>query len=222
MAFPSPSLNSAFPRERDVIRAEIATPEGRELAVYCVHLKSRGGGRMATEPRRALAAELLAEKIGSDPIKNVAVLGDFNDAPSDLSLNILESGDAQNSRGGVEGSQDHMVNLTQPLADLDYATLGLYSQYEGRDLKPIVQGTKSANEQGRGQSEDRPPRTSFFDQILVRPHLAEEADTPIVFSKRIALEGTRTRIRFISGDPEWTEFGTRASDHVPVYVDLTL
>src|SRR5262249_30706259 len=87
LLFGGRSLDDFLPGRRDVLRAVVQTPEGEALVVYVVHMKSRRGGRRATDWQREGACGLLAAYLHGRPRgENSLVLGDFNDAPDDRSL----------------------------------------------------------------------------------------------------------------------------------------
>ncbi len=104
-AFPDTLQNSAFPRKRDLLVAEIEG-HGQQFTVMVHHAKSRSGGRLKNDDRREEAAALMVEYIRTElPGKNIIILGDFNDTPDDKSANILEYGD-KSATGGIDSKDD--------------------------------------------------------------------------------------------------------------------
>jgi vancomycin resistance protein VanJ len=71
------------------LRAVVATDDG-ELAVYVVHLASvRVGPLGFSSSQRDLAIRLLAERVASDPVRRLVVMGDFNGSSYDRALEPL-------------------------------------------------------------------------------------------------------------------------------------
>jgi endonuclease/exonuclease/phosphatase family metal-dependent hydrolase len=226
MVFPEKHFDYAFPRGRDALQVVVEAPNGVLISMYVVHAKSRGGGRMNTDPRREGAAALLAAYVSADPHDHKIVLGDFNDAPDDRSVNILESGDllveaGDNSIGRL------LVNLTQPLHEEDYVTLGMNDLFEGEAIEPIAKGAKEDNARLRGieyrYPDDVKVMQALFDQILASPGLAGMSDGRAeIFSGNAALGGTEGDVSLTATTVEYTEKGTLASDHLPVFADFVL
>ncbi len=77
------------PPTRDIVFAEFQCESGR---LVCIgnHWPSRRGGAEKSEPRRILAATscraLVDSILYSSPSKNIVVMGDFNDYPTDISM----------------------------------------------------------------------------------------------------------------------------------------
>lgn len=223
--FRGKELDFPFPGKRDVLWAVVVGPTGEKFSVYVLHNKSRGGGRMNTDPQRQMAMGMLAAWIAQRPKEHHVVLGDLNDAPDDVSVNILETGNLAVEGGRVSSSKPLMVNLMEPLYDKDYVTLGLNKVYQDQPLEPIMNRAKSENERFRGKEyrfpDDVLTEGVLFDQILVSPGLAPRAATPMIFSGKDALEGTTGRTsKNAEGRAVYTEKGTGASDHLPVFVDI--
>jgi endonuclease/exonuclease/phosphatase family metal-dependent hydrolase len=224
--FLGPAFDFAFPRERDPLRAVVQTPDGRRLVVYAVHFKSRREGRATTDPAREAAAGLLAAYVRARPDEtNVAVMGDFNDAPDDRSLNILATGDLLAQGGRPNPAPRLMVNLCLPLWERDTVTYGLHALFDGKALRPVVAGAREDNSRLRGRDYKYPDdvrvRQIMFDQILVSPALARGAKAE-VYAGAPALRGERGRVRFDGATAEYTEKGDLASDHLPVVAVVKL
>lgn len=223
--FRAKELDFAFPGKRDVLWAVVVSPSGEKFSVYVLHNKSRGGGRLATDPQRQMAMGMLAAWIAKRPKEHAIVMGDCNDAPDDVSLNILETGNLTVEGGRVPVSKPLMVNLMEPLYDEDYVTLGLNRVYKGEALDPIMKRAKSENERFRGKEyrfpDDVLTEGAMFDQILVSPSLASRVSRPMIFSGRDALEGNAGRTtKNDAGRAVYEEKGTGASDHLPVFADI--
>lgn len=227
MVFTGPALDPAYPNRRDALRAVVQTPDGGKLVVYVLHMKSRSGGRNATDWQREMAAGLLASYIaGRRDEPHVVVLGDLNDAPDDRSVNILESGDLLAKPGKAPFRV--LFNLTESLAEKDFVTYGLDRLYEdGKPLQPVVKGAFEENARLRGVDYRYPDDVrvvqTFMDQILVSPPLAKAWQGGVgVYAGAPAVRGSRGRTRVESNQPVYAEKGDLASDHLPVYADLRL
>lgn len=227
VVFPSPNLDSFFPGRRDVLRAVVQTPSGESLTVYVVHMKSRRGGRMSTDWQRESACGLLASYIaGQRNEPNVVVLGDFNDAPDDRSLNILESGDLLAKAGDNAASQRLLVNVTAPLAAEDGVTIGMSDLFLGEALPPKVAGAAADNARLRGQDyrfpQDVKVPQAFFDNVLASLALAARVKGARVHSSVAALQGSKGRTTVADdGSVTYDDKGDLASDHLPVVVDIS-
>ncbi len=222
--FSGPAFEKSFPHDRDGLRCVVQSPEGVQLVFYVVHLKSRRGGRLETDPEREAACGLLAAYVHShQDEKEVIVLGDFNDAPDDASAEALETGNLLVEGGPIPDTRKFLVNLTRKLADLDYVTIGMHDLFQGRDLRPIVPGAKADNDRLRGLDYSYPRdvkvKQGFFDQILVSDPLSEHAQV-YVYGGADALRGQPGRTRVSGNSVEYTFKGDLASDHLPVYADL--
>ena len=227
IVFKDASFDNAFPGKRDVLRCVVQTPEDKQLIVYVVHMKSRRGGRVETDPQRDYACGLLAAEIhGHADEAQVVVLGDFNDNPFDTSLNILESGNLLAKGGANPSGPSLLSNLTEPLAADDVVSEGVHSLYSGRPLKPVAQGARADNDRLRGKEYDFPRDVRvpqiLFDQILVSPSLAKAAARPVVYCDEDALRGSAGKTSVNGSNVEYSERGDLASDHLPVYVDLPI
>ncbi len=232
LIFSGKGLDYAFPGSRDVLRAELESPTGKSLVVYVHHFKSRSGGRLSTDPQREMAAGMLASYIASKGEKDYVVIGDFNDAPNDRSTNILESGNAL-IKAGDNPVMPILVNLTEPLLNEDYVSIGLHDLFSANGQTTAqVKGAKADNDRLRGIDyrfpQDVKVTQSLFDQILVSPSLAKPGLRASIFSGVAALEGKRGRVQVIENKEtgsravNYTEKGGLASDHLPVYADISI
>lgn len=201
---------SFFPNRRDALFINVETPDGAEVfTAVNVHAKARVGGRAKTEPRRNGASRALVEAFrGELKGKNIVLMGDFNDAPDDVSLNILESGNPSALAGSSPAPAEFMVNLAQPLWEQNMATLGAEVTRLDREsglINNVFTDARERNSKGRGRDTHTGP--IMFDQILVSKDLADSVvpGSTQIYRKPIALEG----VGF-----------SRASDHLPLYVDI--
>lgn len=209
---PGSANESFFPVRRDALFAKVATPDGRPaFTVICIHAKARVGGRANTDHRRVGASKKLVELFDSRlDGDNIVLMGDFNDSPDDVSLNILETGNPSANAGPNPWPSNYMVNLFQPLWEQGMVT-------EGASNRRLEKGTglinntysdaRSRNNRLRGRDAGTGP--IMFDQILISKALAP-GDSPVVghiYRKPIALTG-----------PGFS----RPSDHLPVYADVQI
>ena len=180
---------------------------------------------MKTDPQRQMAMGMLATWIVNHPAEQHVVLGDLNDGPDDVSVNILETGDLRAKGGRIPTPNPLMVNVMEPLYDKDAVTIGLANRFKGQALEPYVKGAKNENERWRGKEyrfpDDVLVEETMFDQILISPSLATRAGPPMIYSGADALmgEGGRTS-KDANGRAVYQTKSTRASDHLPVYVDI--
>ncbi|MBL1150366.1 MAG: hypothetical protein AKCLJLPJ_02257 [Fimbriimonadales bacterium] len=220
MVFPDSSLDDAFPGKRDVLRVVVRPPSGNDIVFYVVHMKSRRGGRIETDPQRIKACALLASRLEKSKDERIVVLGDFNDYPDDRSVNILETGDP-NARGEMEERPGRLfINLAEDLAKRECVSLELHARFRGRPMQPVVYGARWDNNRLRGVKyrfpDDVNVTQALFDQILISHSLKDAViGRPFVYAGADALRGAEAR-RLEGGRQE----GSLASDHLPVCVDL--
>lgn len=227
MLFPGAELDDAFPGKRDVIKATVKLADGKEVSVYSFHAKSRRGGRWVNDKQRIAAARLFSAYLQNRPDEVSIVCGDFNDTPDDASMNVYENGTNDTTPGTVTPKNPLMMNLMEPLYRKDTVTLDLDRLFRGQDLEPVVPGAYQENEKWRGKEhkfpDDLKVTQTCFDQILVRASKANWFTGQInVYAGAETMRGSDHRIQF-SPDGEsvnYTEKGTRASDHLPVYADF--
>ncbi len=89
------------PHTRDILHVD-ALLDGEEVHFFVNHWPSRGGGQQESEPKRLFVAELLRSEIDklrkADPNVKVVVMGDFNDHPTDKSIQeVLGAGNNSES-----------------------------------------------------------------------------------------------------------------------------
>ncbi len=203
---------SLFPIRRDGLFVQVSAPGGDEkLTVVNIHAKARVGGRTTTEPRRTGASAVLVE-IFKDELKghNIVLMGDFNDAPDDASLNRLETGDPKATAGDDGGVGAFMVNLGEPLWQKNMVTQGASAKRLNRVsglVNNIYPDSRKRNANGRGRDVGTGP--VMMDQILVSANLKDAVvpESVQIYRKPIALEGNGF---------------SRTSDHLPVFADIRL
>ncbi len=226
--FKDASLDYAFPGKRDVLRAVVSTPSGMKLVFYVVHMKSRSGGRLQTDPQRLMSSGLLAGYLAAQKNEYSIVLGDFNDTPDDKSLNILETGDLKAVAKPENDPDTFMVNLCEPLWAKNMCTISMDRIFRGADLDSVVKGARDENTKFVGKEYKFPDDVAvtqiMFDQILVAPDLAKILDGEAqVYSKADALRGRSVRAtRDDAGNATYQDPGTQASDHLPVFADFKI
>lgn len=225
--FRAPELDFAFPGKRDVLQAIVVAPSGEKFRVYVLHNKSRSGGRIKTDAQRQMAMGMLAAWIAARPDDSHVVLGDLNDGPDDVSVNILESGNLRAPAGRHKWDKPLLVNLAEPLYDADGVTHGFYKVPEAERVEARVPGAKEENERLRGKEyrfpDDVKVEPILFDQILVSPNLTARTAPASIFAGKAAVEGEGGRIeRDAEGRPVVRIKPTRASDHLPVLVEVAL
>jgi predicted extracellular nuclease len=78
-------------KTRDILYVKGLLKDSVELHVFVNHWSSRRGGQKKSEPKRILAAQTLKHKSDSilaiNPEANILFMGDFNDYPSNTSIN---------------------------------------------------------------------------------------------------------------------------------------
>ena len=83
-------------RSRDILHVWGTVINGERLDIFVCHFPSRSGGEKETEPGRIEAAHFLRSLCDSlfriNPASNIIVMGDFNDTPSDKSVQTILKG----------------------------------------------------------------------------------------------------------------------------------
>lgn len=87
------ALNVPLPdndRTRDVLHVQLALADGGTLHVFQDHWPSRREGAEKSEPKRMAAAKVVRDRVDAilakEPQAKVLIMGDFNDYPSDRSI----------------------------------------------------------------------------------------------------------------------------------------
>lgn len=225
--FPDTSLDDAFPRSRDLLQVEV-DGYGKEFIFLVNHFKSRWGGRVKTDERRAEATSMIVDYIRQDLMnKNVVLLADFNDDPDDRSLNILEYGDPH-AAGGIDDTDDtFLFNTTEQLVAKDYCSFGLnyiYADVQGDTFDARIPGSRDENNKWRGKEydfyKDVKVKEVLFDQILISLNLKPFFVSSGVFNGSEAVRGLPSKTRFVEDGVIYTLRGSLASDHLPVWAVL--
>ena len=86
-------FTSSRRRSRDILHVWGEVINGERLDIFVCHFPSRSGGEKESEPGRVDAAVFLRKLCDSlyriNPETNILVMGDFNDTPSDKSIQML-------------------------------------------------------------------------------------------------------------------------------------
>ena len=202
--------SSNFPDKRDVLALGIRSHfmgEDKELVLLNHHAKSRYGGRVTTEPTRIAAAMEINTWINDNYPDTTIVLGDFNDNPDDASLNTLESG--MESPLLVENDPGtFLVNLSEPLLLDDHVSYGLNSRSYITTERILIDHTDTGSRERNATqySDDINVGKAMYDQILV-----SSASANVIYQGKAKLF---EYFEAVTGNSD-----TRASDHLPVYVD---
>jgi predicted extracellular nuclease len=116
---------------RDLLQINLTTKAGNELVLIGNHWPSRMGGKLESEPYRAMVGEILsywieriheiklAEKRDKNPA--IVIMGDFNDNPYDRSLTeyLRSTGNLEK----VKNARSHVLyNLMYEFLDSKYGT----------------------------------------------------------------------------------------------------
>jgi endonuclease/exonuclease/phosphatase family metal-dependent hydrolase len=222
--FPDTMYDEAFPRSRDLLQVEV---EGYRKEFVCLvnHFKSRYGGRVETDKRRSEATSMIVEYIRQNLMnKNVILLADFNDDPDDRSVNILEFGDPQ-VPGGIDEMEDtFLFNTSEQLVEKDYCSYGLnyiYADVQTDTFDARVLGSREENNKWRDKQydfyKDVKVKEILLDQVLISMNLKPFFIKSGVLNSSEAVKGTRSRTRFVEDGVIYTQRGSLASDHLPVW-----
>lgn len=227
--FPGAQYDEEFPRSRDLLQVEVEG-YGQSFFFLVVHAKSRRGGRINNDYRRETAARRIVDYVRSQLTgRNVVLLGDFNDNPDDRSLNILETGNPEAAGGPDKEEDSFLYNTSEPLLEKDYCSYGynyLYPDTVMETFDPVVPGSREENNRWRGKEydffKDVKIKETLLDQILVSMNLKPWVTKAGVFNDGAAIRGDDSRIQFRDDQLVYLHQGALASDHVPVWVELTL
>lgn len=179
---------------RDILWVKGLLPNGDSLVVVLNHWPSRWGGQVDSEPSRIEVAQFLRQwlSVNSPAGQHQIVLGDFNDTPTDLSLQLLtEAADS------LHGPPLH--NLMLPLMG------------RGNRGSHLHQGHWAWLDQILVSASLLKPWSS----VRVMAPGARAFDAPFLF---IDHEGSQQVWRSFRG----ARYEGGFSDHLPVYLDLHL
>ena len=107
---------------RDILYLQLNS-NGDTLHIFINHWPSRWGGQEITEHKRVFAAEVLRNYIDKNTKENdnIIIMGDFNDYPSDKSVNkILVKEDFTNLMGLINGDEIGSYNYNNQWGFLDH------------------------------------------------------------------------------------------------------
>lgn len=185
---------------RDILYVK-GTLMGDNLHVFVNHWPSRREGDKESEPKRMKAAEVLKAKLDSiksaEPTAKIIVMGDFNDAPSDKSLQALD--EVYKAQKAISGNQ-----LYNPMYELEKSNKGtLYHNGEFNTFDQIlVSGALVNPESPKFRSEDELGKIFAPDWMcFIDPKSKQQRPN-----------------RTFAG----TKYYGGYSDHFPVYYDLKL
>ena len=109
-------------KTRDILYVKGIAKAQDTLHIFVNHWPSRWGGQMKSEPKRIFVAQMLRKQVDSlfANVKNpnIIVMGDFNDAPTDLS--VLEHLKANPPE--KEFKEKELYNLLYPLSETQEGT----------------------------------------------------------------------------------------------------
>lgn len=100
---------------RDILYVRGNTVSGNELHIFVNHWPSRSEGVQKSEPKRKIAAQVLKTEVDNlfkkDSHSKIVIIGDFNDEPSDKSLNdFLKALQPEN-----KANKSSLYNLMVPM-----------------------------------------------------------------------------------------------------------
>ena len=188
----------AYPT-RDILEVTFEK-EGSPFTVLLNHWPSRRGGKLKTEYRRVIAAQVAAEIIDSlyaqNPDADIVMMGDFNDEPENRAISEV--------LGAVEYSPDkhfkgRMINLAAPAARLD--TIGTYLYKDDWQVIDQIMLSRGVLD-NKGLMLRDMSVTIFHPEFLRDYHPSQPMNPP----RRTFVRGTM----YIGG----------TSDHFPVYARL--
>ncbi|MDD3787082.1 MAG: hypothetical protein PHO94_00105 [Petrimonas sp.] len=186
---------------RNILHAVGSTLSGDTLDVFVCHFPSRSGGQMVTERARMDAAALLRRKTDSlfclRQQANIVIMGDFNDHPNDKSL--AETLNAHEITGSVQDKT--LYNLFRHrIKERGFGTYVFQGNWEILD-QFIVSGNL----------------LNKLNSIHIKDNKAHVFNAPFLLEKD-KIYGIKRPYRTNLGPRYMGGF----SDHLPVFVDLTL
>ncbi len=115
-------------KTRDILYVKLETKNKDQLVIFVNHFPSRLGGEAESRPKRIFVASLLRNMIDTilekNPNQNIILMGDFNDEPSDASMDSVLR--AKESMYNLYGG-----NLYNPMVEIQQAGLGSH-MYRGK------------------------------------------------------------------------------------------
>lgn len=185
-------------RTRDILYVEGLVHQQDTLHIFACHFPSRRGGEATSEPRRLYVAGLVRHKVDSllavDPDKRIIITGDFNDEPSNASMQDV-----------IRGKSDYtklqpgdLYNMMFPLHKAGYGSYKFQTSWNMLDQFIVSPALLDTNQ----NVFTRPDAAVIF-----KPEWLELTDD--------ANPGTKP-FRTYSGPNYLGGY----SDHFPTYVDL--
>ena len=201
------SINYPFAKShktRDILYVKGIASNTDTLHIFVNHWKSRaGGGQEKTELKRIFAAKILRKKVDSlfilNPNSNIIIIGDFNDNPTNKSLNITLN--ATNKRENT--TKNELYSLLYDKYSLNNE--GTYGGYKGKwDMLDDIIVSQNLLKDKKGY------RISYEDGQIFKPQwLLHKNKTTGALSPNRTYSSSRYN-RYYGG----------YSDHLPVYVIL--
>lgn len=134
-------------RTRDVLYAQLQVADGRQLHVFVNHWPSKRDGEQSI-PKRMAAAQVVRQRVDAllkrDPEAQVLIMGDFNDAPGEASI---QEGLGAACDRKAHASLYSLMCIGQPEGHGSYNYRGEWSYLDqlivSRGLLPQVQDAKA-------------------------------------------------------------------------------
>ncbi|GAP73224.1 hypothetical protein SAMD00024442_7_19 [Candidatus Symbiothrix dinenymphae] len=187
-------------KTRDILHVTGIVATGDTLDVFVCHFPSRRGGQTQSEPLRLRVASLLSATTDSLTAvrtnAHILVMGDFNDEPSDKSMQSLTR-----LRTGKAGAALHLHNLWLPLERT--GKIGSYKY--GKQWNFLDQMLVS----DKLMCQDCP--------FHVKPQSATIFQADFLFVEDKTQGGIRPKKTF-----HGRKYEGGYSDHLPIYVDFEL
>ena len=127
-------------RTRDILKVEGILNDCDTIVMFVNHWPSRFGGVMETEKYRNLAAQTLRQAIdrcfSNNPKAKINCMGDFNDTPSDGSLQTVAGENTFNT----SAASKHLINLSSEWASAHIQTIKNKFQWQTFDQIMVSEG----------------------------------------------------------------------------------
>ncbi len=188
-------------KTRDILYAAGTLHNDDTLHVFMNHFPSRLGGESASEPRRIFVASVLRAKVDSifaaNPKANIVIMGDFNDYPTNTSVNKV-------------------LKAVQP--DENISTTGLYNLYYRYQLKGDEGSHKYQGEWGMLDQ-----IIVSGNLLSTQNSLFTDKNAAKIYKADFLLEDDD---KFLGKRPFRTYIGMKYhggySDHLPVFIDVAV
>lgn len=110
-------------KTRDILYVKLETKSKDQLVLLINHFPSRSGGELESRPKRLYVASVLRNIVDTilekDPNENIIIMGDFNEEPSDASIDSVLR--AKESMYNLYGG-----NLYNPMVEIQQTEMGSY------------------------------------------------------------------------------------------------